>query len=359
MHDDRSLTRSELALRTLVVSGVAAAVVLVLLLAWVAADVLLMVFAGILVAVLLRGLSDRVARDTPLGPHLSLAVVVFLLAFSAVVAGVLLAPSVANQIDDLTRQIPAAVDQLQERLDQYEWSRQLMAQLREANDGLLVRADFFARARGVFTASFAFLLNVVVIFFVGLFLTVQPRLYLDGLIRLAPPRHRGRVAELLHAVGLGLWRWLLGKILAMLLVGSASALGLWIIGVPLAMTLGILAGLLNFIPYLGPVLSAIPPLLVALPLGFDMVMWVLVLYVAVQAVESYALSPVIERHSVYMPPALAIFAQVTFGYLFGLLGILLATPLVATGIIVVKLLYLRDTLGEEIQLPGVSAEQTS
>jgi predicted PurR-regulated permease PerM len=359
MHDGSSLTRSELAARSLIVVAVVAAVVGLLLLLWVAAEVLLMVFAGILVAVLLRGLGDRVARDTRLGPTLALLVVISLLGFSTAVAVVLLAPSVASQIDALIQSIPEAVDQIQEDLARWEWTRTLMQQLRGQEDGVVVRGEFFARATGVFSASFSFLLNVVVIFFVGMFLSFQPRLYVDGIIRLAPPAHRRQVAEILDAVGQGLWRWLLGKIVAMVVVGASSALGLYLIGVPLALTLGILAGLLNFIPYLGPVLSAIPPLLLALTLGFDVVLWVLVLYVAVQAVESYALSPIIDRHSVYMPPALAIVSQVTFGILFGFLGILLATPLVASVIVVVKLVYFRNILGEEIRLPGVSTGKTS
>jgi predicted PurR-regulated permease PerM len=115
---------------------------------------------------------------------------------------------------------------------------------------------------------------------------------------------------------------------------------------PLALTLGLLAGLLSFIPNIGPILSFVPAGLLAIPQGFSQVLYVGLLYIGIQTVESYVITPPMQRRMVSLPPALTISAQVILGVLFGFLGLLLATPLAAAVLVLVKMLYLEDVLGE-------------
>lgn len=133
----------------------------------------------------------------------------------------------------------------------------------------------------------------------------------------------------------------------MAVIGVLTGFALWMIGVPLALMLGLLAGVLNFVPYIGPLLSFVPAALLALMQAPPLVVWVLALYVAIQALESYLVTPLVAQRSVSLPPALTITAQVLLGVVFGWLGLLLATPLTAVVLVLVQMLYLEDVLGEE------------
>ena len=138
----------------------------------------------------------------------------------------------------------------------------------------------------------------------------------------------------------------------MLLVGVVTTLGLYAIGLPSALALGLIAGLAEFVPLVGPVFSAIPALLVALSVGGQTVFWVLGLYIVVQQLEGNLITPVIQRQTVDLPPALTLFALIAIGVLFGPLGVLLSTPLAVVIFVCVKQLYVRETLHEETEIPG-------
>ena len=141
-------------------------------------------------------------------------------------------------------------------------------------------------------------------------------------------------------------RWLLGQLLVMTIVGVVVTVGLWLLGVPFAPALGLLAFLLEFIPYVGPIGSAVPGLLVASSLGTSKLLYVAILYFAVQSAEGYLLSPLIQERAVKIPPALTVLAQVLLGVLVGGFGLILATPLTAVALVLVNELYIKDALGE-------------
>jgi predicted PurR-regulated permease PerM len=198
----------------------------------------------------------------------------------------------------------------------------------------------------IFSTTFGALAGFIVILFIGLYMAVAPTLYTEGVIRLVPIAKRGRAREILQALGHTLRWWLLGRGVSMLMVGLLTAAGLWLIGVPLALTFGLLAALLTFVPYLGPILSAIPPTLLALTQQPQQALYVILLYISIQGVESYLLTPLVQERTVSLPPALTITAEVLSGILLGGLGVILATPLVAAALVLVQMLYIEDTLGE-------------
>jgi predicted PurR-regulated permease PerM len=123
---------------------------------------------------------------------------------------------------------------------------------------------------------------------------------------------------------------------------------LWANGVPLAPTLGVIAGVLNFIPNFGPIIAAVPAILIALMKGPGLALYTGGVYLVVQMVDGYILTPLVDRRSVELPPVLTISAQLLLGVLFGFVGLLVASPLTATGMILVKMLYIEDVLGDHV-----------
>ena len=151
---------------------------------------------------------------------------------------------------------------------------------------------------------------------------------------------------MLGEIGKALRRWLLGRAIDMVAVIILTFAGLLLLDVPLAFLLALIAGLLNFIPYIGAVVGAVPAVIVAFGQGPMQALWVVLLFLAIQTVEGYLLVPFIQQRTVQLPPALLIFSQTVFGTLFGILGLLLAPALMVVILIVVQAVYLHDVLGD-------------
>jgi predicted PurR-regulated permease PerM len=156
----------------------------------------------------------------------------------------------------------------------------------------------------------------------------------------------------MDVTGSALRMWFAGQLAAMLLIGVVSGLAYWWIGLPSPLALGIITGLTNFIPFIGPILGAIPALIFALAIDVETVLWTAGATIAIQQLEGNVVTPLIQRQAVLMPPALALFAIVIFGLLFGLLGVFLAAPLAVALLVLVKKLWVRETLGEHTVVPG-------
>lgn len=332
--------------RVLLATGITAFVILVALLLWYAVDVFLLAFAGILVAIFLRSLSDWLSEHTPLSRGVSLTVVILGLLSLLALGGWLMAPGIADQIDEMRRQLPQSLQQLKQRIEEYQWGRQLIEQIPEAQDLIPDNAGSLAGVTGAFSTTFSAVANFFIVLFIGLYLAFEPRLYRDGLIRLIPVSRRGRAREVVDAVGDTLRWWLIGKIVSMMVVGIATVVGLWLLDIPLALTLGLLAALLTFIPNVGPILALVPAVLLAFLISPAQALYVALLYTGIQIVESYFFTPLLQKRTISLPPALTIFAQVIFGVMVGSLGFVLAAPLAAAGLVLVKMLYIEDTLND-------------
>jgi predicted PurR-regulated permease PerM len=336
--------------RVLVVVGITALVVLLLLFIWQVIDVLLSVFAGILLAVFLRGLSEWTSKLTSFSNGWSLAIVVLALVAIIGVSMWLLAPDVIDQVDQLSQSLPQSVQQLRQQIERYEWGRRILAQMPKSDEILSYRADVVAGVAGVFSTTLGTLVNLAIILVIGIYVAVEPGVYTDGIIRLVPIRKRERAREVLNEVGYTLEWWLIGRVASMTVVGVLTALGLWVLGVPLALTLGLLAALLTFIPNIGPTLAVVPAALLALLQSPTESLYVILLYLGIQAVESYLLIPLVQRQAVSLPPALTITAQVLLGILVGGFGLVLATPLTAAVMVLVRMLYIEDALGDSVDM---------
>ena len=146
--------------------------------------------------------------------------------------------------------------------------------------------------------------------------------------------------------------WLKGQLIAMVVVGLLTGVGLWLLGMRSALALGLLAGLLEFIPFAGPLLAAVPAILLALAVGPDMALWVLLLYFAVQQFEGYVLTPLVQQYAVDLPGVILLFSLLGFGTLFGTLGVVLAAPLSVVTFVLVKRLYVIEALHTQTPIPG-------
>ena len=347
-----------IARRVCVTVGIVALAVILLVLLWYASEVLLLVFAAVLLAVFLRGLGSLLAKHTPLSSGWSLGVVIVTLTALVTVTVWLLAPAVATQADQLSQNLSQSLQQLGDQLGRYKWGRQLMAQTPGFGE-LTRKADLFSRVTGLFSTTLGVLANIVIVGFIGLYLAIKPSLYVNGTVRLFPNRIRGRMRGVFGEAGETLRYWLVGRVILMVLNGVLTALGLWLLGTPLALTLGILAGLLNFIPNVGPLIAGIPAVLIAWTQSPTQALYVFLLYLALQNVDGYVLTPLVQQRTVALPPALTILAQLIFGMLAGTLGLLLATPIAAAGVVFVKRLYLEDVLGDRGQQPSPSRPNSS
>lgn len=328
--------------RCIISLTVLAAVFLILL--FVAPDVLLIVFAGILFAVFLHSGGDWIAGKTGVSPGIGVGA--FLLVVVAALTGSVLAfaPAIAEQFDELTRQVPEAWETLRERVADHSWGERLLE--RASPEGLFSSAGRTAAMTAV-SSTFGVLGNFVIILFIGLYGAISPDIYRTGLLALTAPSLRPRARQVLSRMAQTLRDWLAAQLLAMAVVGVLTALGLWLLGIPLALLLGLIAALLAFIPNIGPVIAAVPAVLLAVPQGTTVVLLVIGVYLAIQTIESYIIVPLIQQEKISLPPALVLGTQLLMGVLFGLLGLALATPLTAILVTLTREAYVTDYLEAE------------
>lgn len=202
----------------------------------------------------------------------------------------------------------------------------------------------------MFKTTFGLIVNSLLIFFVGLFLAVSPQSYRDGVVLLVHPARRDRIRDLMNQLSDTLWQWLVGRFASMLITGLGAAVLLLLIGVPMAGTLGVITGLLTFIPNIGSLIAFLLAILVALSNSPTTAALVVPTYAVLQLVESYLVTPLIQQKQVALPPALLISFQAIMGIVFGFLGAAVASPLLAASKVVVEELYVNDYL--ESQSPS-------
>lgn len=330
--------------RTLIVLGL----VILALFFWQILDVLLLAFGAVLVAILLRAFADLIAGHTPLSDKWALAAAMTLVAIAVLGAAALFGAEVRAQISALGEALPHAWESFQQRVGGEGWGQGLLERIFGESGGTSLVSRLGGVAMTVLGAAADFLLVV----FGGVYFALQPGLYKRGLAALAPRSLQGEARDTIEVCGSALRLWLLGQLISMTLVGCLTTAGLWLIGMPSALALGLLAGFAEFVPIVGPIMAAVPALLLAFSQGTTMVLWTLGVYLVVQQVESNMIMPLVERRMVSLPPALLLFAVVTTAILFGPLGVLFATPLTVVAFVLIKKLYVRETLGKDTSVPG-------
>jgi predicted PurR-regulated permease PerM len=341
-------SESQFVRRVLIVVGIVITLVLMVLFVWFSVKVWLTVFAGVLFAVFLRGLTNLVSFRGRIASGWALGIVVVLLLGLFALLGVLLVPNASMQFGELSDRLPKALEQLKPRLETLPWFGYLVDKLPSVQTLGADSGKLLGRLSGFFSGGFEAVTGFVLILFLGIYLASAPALYVEGCLRLFPLGKRDRVREILFEIASTLRHWLLGQLLSMIAVGVMIGVGLALLGIPLPLALGVLAGFFDFVPIIGPLFSAVPAVLLAFLISPWHALYTVSLFVLVNTViESHLVVPLIQRYTVALPPALTMVALVVMGSLFGFLGVLLAIPLSATLLVVVRMAYVEDMLGEE------------
>lgn len=313
---------------------------------WLAGDVLLLLFAGVLVAIFIDGIARWLRERLRVGHGGSIAIALLGLVLVFGVVAIYSAPEVVEQVGQLGDELPRSVDNLHKQLDQHRWAKVLLDQIPSANELRSPGIGLVRKATGALSTTVVVLARVLLIAAMGVFITIQPDLYRNGLLRLVPLRRRARALEILDAVTANLRGWLVGKVLSAIAIGVATFTGLQLLGIPLALILSVLAGLFSFIPNFGPIISVIPAMLLGLMVSASLALYVGLLYLGIQIVETYLLTPWLAHRTADLPPALTLVTQILLGVLFGGMGVILAAPVTAAGMVLVRMIYVEDVLGD-------------
>jgi predicted PurR-regulated permease PerM len=319
------------------------------LILWQLREVLVLLFGAVVVGTIIRAIAEPLSKHLKLPDGLAVLIAVFLILGVLIGVGWLLGRQIASQTDALTKAIPAALQKLDLWLAGFGMAHPFATWLQQlhSNGGKLV-ASF---GNWLSTASDA-VANMLIVFFGGVFLASQPRFYRTGAIKLIPEARRGILSQAMNESERALRLWLKGELIAMIVIGVMTALGLWLLGVQSWLVLGILAGFFEFIPFAGPILSAIPAILIALVQSPELAMWTALMYVFVQHSEAYLIQPIIQQYAVDVPAVVLLFSLLAFAVLFGPIGILFSAPLCVVTYVLVKRLYVIETLDTPTPIPG-------
>ncbi len=317
-----------------------------------AADMLLVLFAAMLLAVFFDGVATFIAERTPLPRRTALGIFVVLFLAGFVLLFWAIGPQVVTQVSTLADILPDALDRGVDALGRYSWGRAVLDRFPEPGNVASLSPDVFGALTRFFSGTATVVLNVILVLALGIYLAIAPQTYVKALIRLIPPGGRERGSEIASALGHVLRRWIAGRLASMLVVGVLTLIGLLVVGVPLALALALIAALASFVPYIGPVLGAIPAILVALSHDPVKALYVIAVFTVVQLLENYLITPQIDQRAVSLPPALLIGVQILMGILLGAGGVLMATPLLVVIVVLVQMVYLRGILQESVRILG-------
>jgi predicted PurR-regulated permease PerM len=353
---------------------------------WIGRSVLLLTFLGVLFGLALTaGVDWLERRRVPRG----IGAILLVLAFFGVLGGLgaATAPSITGQLQELRTQLPQAVKKIQswvrERQDGVSQvleqvapdaaaggpgakpnqgtQRQPQAKPEQAEGeseekpggGITDQLGGVGRfAFGFFSSTLAALAGFILILFVAIFVAVDARTYHKGLMHLFPHRARPRAGEVLSSTATMLRRWLLTQFVAMLAVGTLTAGILLLLDVKAAIGLGIIAGILEFVPIAGPIIAAVPGIAMSFLDGPEKAVYVTLAYIAIQQVEANLITPLLMKRGLELPPVLTITAQGVLSLVFGFIGLLVAVPMLAAAMVPIKMLYVQDVVGDKVALPG-------
>ncbi|UPJ64513.1 AI-2E family transporter [Bradyrhizobium sp. 191] len=347
-HDD-SAGLAEHAGRGVLATGLSLlAACVFLFLAWQTVSSLLLIFAGVLFGAFLDACARALAPVLPLARVWRLTLVLLLFSALSTFGLVWGAGKLPEQTRLLLKVMDSQIDVLQEHLLSYgvdllgpEWGRDF-AQWLFSDQG-----RFLSHAQFLLGGASSLLTGALVIVFLGILFAFDPTSHRESLVMLVKRPYRARTRAVMDEMGSVMRLWLIGQFIRIILMTLCVWVALYLVGLPGPLVLGLQAGLSNFIPYLGPIVAALPIALVAMPLGGSLLIWAVLIYTIIQSIEGYVIGPLIQRQAVEIPPAWTLVAIVMLGALFGVLGIAMAMPLVAIGRVAIIRFYVEDYLGDD------------
>lgn len=319
-------------------------VVIALRFLWIAHAIFIVTFLGVLIGLAVARAADFLERfhiRRGFGAPLVVLVAIGLL----VVLGLILAPSVQEQSKQIATELPKLVDTADKWLQKAQpqgggLREQLGKEVRGSPKVLFPIASSVLGGLG----------GVVLVIFIAMYIGAQPGLYRAGIVHLVPHAHRKRADEVLKTLAVTLRQWLIARLIAMVLIGTITGIALALLKVKGAAALGVLAGLLEFVPFFGPVVSAVPAIGVALLDSPQKGLSVLILYLVMQQLEGNVITPLLLEKRLDIPPVLTVVGVASLGMVFGVIGMLIAEPLLAAVLVATKMLYVNDVVGDDVKV---------
>ena len=336
---------SEFIRRALIVLGLAA----LFFLLWYLRSLVLMLFGAVVIATLFRALADPIRRWTRVPEGVSLAIAILFVGAIVGSVGFLFGSQISAQFESLTTTLPEAWEALEARIGDLGVDGGLRDWLAGGGTGGTGVLSSIGKMVMSITGGIA---DTLVVLFGGIFLASQPRFYRTGAIKLVPPAKRELVADAMDHSEKALRLWLKAQLISMTVVGTLVWIGLSLLGVPSALALALIAFTLEFIPFAGPVLSAVPAVLLALLHSPELALWVVGLYIIVQQIEGNVVYPLVQQWAVHVPAVVLLFSLIGFGMLFGIIGVIFAAPLTVVTYVLVKRLYVVEALHTPTPIPG-------
>ena len=388
--------RSISAPAALKVTAIVFGVLIALRFLWIAHAIFIVTFLGVLLGLALTKAVDFLEKHkVRRGLGAPLTMLVFLGLFVGLLA--MVAPSIQRQAREIARELPKAIDEVEKKLGATQASKALglgqpdaqkqpqqqpqgkqaqgqqaqgqqaqgqqptgqqpqqQQQQGEQRGGFSQQLgkEFRNATRFLFpiiSSIFGAVGGLIIILFIAMYIAAQPDVYRKGLVHLVPHRARARAYDVLGTLGDTLRQWLIARLIAMVAIGLVTGIGLALLKVKGAAALGVLAGLLEIVPFFGPFVAAIPALGIALVDSPQKALGVLILYIIVQQLEGNVITPLLLEKKLDIPPVLTVVGVAAMGMVFGVLGMLIAEPLLAAVLVATKMLYVEDVVGDEIKV---------
>jgi predicted PurR-regulated permease PerM len=335
----RSINSETLLHKSITVATTSTVIVLMALLLWTARTAILLIFAGIIFAVLLRSTSSWIGRQARIPNAWAMVALLFTVALLLTLGLWLRGSEIASQVDQLQQKIPAAAQQVVGALPHSAVGRWILRHSAESRQFPRL-VEILPGLRGFLSSAFGLIAGLLLVLYVGITVAAEPQTYLTALEQLCPFDARPRMTRILDELGTNLRRWMLVRLASMCVVGVLISIGLSILKIPLAGTLGFFAAVMTFIPNFGPILSVLPPALLGFTISPKEALLVILLFVGVHFVEGFLLNPIAERVVVHLPPALTLSVQLLLATLCGAIGVALAAPLTLVAVVFVREVYI-------------------
>lgn len=299
---------------------------------WELSHLLMLVFGAILIGLLLSAIADGINRISGVSRGLSLALSILLVILAMAGFFYFMGSQLVSEATALVGRMP----DLAASIENYTGIEELESWIGSHVKSIVGSGSFLGNVTGFSTGVFSIAVNIVLVVSGAVYFAISPQTYRNGFLALFPKKVRPRAKEILGEIATSLKYWFIGQLVSMTCIGIVTTIGLLLLGIPSAFALGFIAGVLEFVPYVGPIASAFPAVAVGLAEGPWTALWVILLYIGIQQAESILLTPLVQRKAVDLPPGLIIFAILAFGILFGMGGVVLGTPLTVVAVILIK-----------------------
>jgi predicted PurR-regulated permease PerM len=312
-------------------------------------NVFLLILAATLISLFFHGLSNIIEKKAHLSPKASLLISVIFTFITIIFLFWFMGDRIVNQVNELKDTLPGTINTAKAKLSTTSIGKKIL----EKTSSEEFSKKVYSFGSSFFNSSFGAFGDLYVVLFLGIYFTFSPKVYINGFLSFIPMKGRTKAKSTVERIGFTLTKWLKGQIFAMFIIAILTGIGLTIMGMPMAIALALIAGLLNFIPNFGPLLAMVPAVLIALTIDGNKAVVVAIMYTAIQILESNVITPSIQKKLINIPPALTILAQLFMGILTGGWGLVLATPLVAILMVVFQETYIKS-LNEDETKPSLS-----